>query len=420
LTLGLLLLGFTISSSLGGAVSENLWWMLAVGVLCSLVLPSLLASWMRSLRRGKGGTAEAGEGSRRIRQPSTLVAIAVANLLLVAGSGLLAPDTVGERLTQHGSWWVERIVHVAGGTPKNPMVQGAQRTAEWLAGVIPGRTSAGKATGAPATSTGDGAGLAPTDGAVAVVAPPLGDSAAMAPDGAAAVVPAGEVRLAFERQGSSIVVPVVLHGPVSPLEAKMLFDTGATLSTLDGATLRRLNVSVPPDSPTVEVQTANGKVRRHITVIDGVTLGGSRVADGVTVSLCEPCAQGDVVGLLGLNVQRQFKVTIDHEASQIVLHPKASSRDGRLLDIRPFLKLDDAKGRWRGPMLTVQVTLRNQSPRAVRYLKLAAEIRQGDKEGRIWGEQRDIPAGARVPMTIEGLPSVKGGRFQLRAVSADW
>jgi hypothetical protein len=245
------------------------------------------------------------------------------------------------------------------------------------------------------------------------------DLSAPPPFADGAVTASGEIRVPYKKQGTSIIVPVTLDGPDGSVRVRMLFDTGATLCTLDAVTLRKLGVVLALEDPTIKSYTANGMVRRKITVIDGVSIQGARVS-GVTVTHCDPCATGEVVGLLGLNVLRHFKVTLDDEASQIVLQPKAS-RAGHLLDIRPFLKLSAAKGTWRGPMLSIQLTVHNQSGRGMRYLKLVAEVKdEQGKIGRIWGEIRNIPPRSKVPMKIEGLSPVKGGRFSLKLERADW
>lgn len=119
-------------------------------------------------------------------------------------------------------------------------------------------------------------------------------------DGGDAVV------LPYEGTGSSLKVPVDLEGADGKvLEVMMLFDTGASFTSVDRATLRALGVRVPSDAPEVTVRTANGERTTPLVLLDRVWLGGLAI-DGVTVGVCDACAHGDEVGLLGLNVSGRF------------------------------------------------------------------------------------------------------------------
>lgn len=399
----LLLLGFSVVSSLGATLSENRWWMLACGLLCCVALPALLASWIRSLRRTPG-------------RPGTVGVIAVTNLLLVLGPALLLPGTTAARLGRDGAWWVESIARLAGGSEQSIVVRGAGRTFRWLAGLLPAEAHDGPTT-VSAPSDGRPSG---TDGGPVEPAP---DVSAPTPQPDLSLAPArpGQVQVRFERRGSAVVIPVVLHGPSGDLSVKMLLDTGATLTTLNEATLRRLGLFVSTSDPTIETHTANGTVRRAITVIDGVTLGVARLAGGKTVAVCDPCARGDVVGLLGLNVLQQFKVTLDDEAGVLLLRPHRSGNPkGDLADIQPFIQFTGATGTWSGPMLTVTATLHNSSPRALRHVKIVAQMHQGTEVGKVWGELRDVPAHGSAAVRLQGLSAVKSSSFQLLLERADW
>lgn len=404
----LLLLGFTVTSSLAAAVSENRWWLLGCGLVVCVVLPALVASWVRSLRKGGG------PGRPR---PTAVSAIAVTNALVVLGGGLLAPATTAERLRRHGAWWVESIAGLVGKKKDSPVVSGAERTMGWLAGLLPGAGDAG----VPDASQGASREAGPVAADSVEGAPDRGEETAVPDRGVGVVELPGEVRVRFQRRGAAVVIPVTLHGPPGSVEVQMLFDTGASITTLDGATLRRLGVLVSPGDPTIETHTANGTARRIITTIDGVTLGGARIDRPVTVAHCEPCAKDEIVGLLGLNVLRRFAVTLDDEAGQVVLRPRRTGHpQGELADIRPFIELQNPRGVWRGPLLTVTARLENRAPRGVRHLKLAAVVSDGAREGRVWGEVRDVPARGTVEVKLEGLSPVKGARFELRVEQASW
>jgi Aspartyl protease len=420
------LLGFTFSSSLASAVSVNRWWMLGVGACSALLIPAVLAGWVRSMRRGRGSerrSAAPGEPAppppRVVRQPSTSTGVLLVNLILLASGVLLAQQPTQTTVRAHGSWWVAHLVTLIGGAPDNVLIRGADGALKGLADLLPGAEAARKAPPArDALGAGDGgAGSRAPDGGAAT---PRADAATTTrgADAAHQPPPGGAVKLKYEKQGTGIVVPVTLYGPSGAVQVKMLFDTGASITTLDSATLRRLGLSLTLEDPTIETSTANGTVRRKITVIDGAAIKGARVS-GVAVSHCEPCAVREVVGLLGLNVQRQFKVTLDDEASELTLEPRPR-RSGHLLDIRPFVKLTQIRGSWRGPQLSVRLQLHNQSRRTMRYLKLAAVVKRGGKTGQIWGEVRDVPPRAKIPVKLEGLSSLRGERFTLELERADW
>jgi len=437
LTSLLLVLGFTLVSSLSAGVSENRYWMLGCGLFVCVALPAILASWIRGIRRrGARSDVTRGDATRGDTDqgpgrpgpgrpgPRSVSAIAATNLILILGGTVLAPTATGAGVRRHGAWWVESIAKLVGRDRQSPVVRGAERACGWVADLL------GSKAEAPARGGAATAGAATEGGAKGDGAPTVGDAGApgavATPDSGPDTAPRtpaapGEVRVRFERRGTAVIVPATIHGPSGHADVKMLFDTGATLTTLDAATLRRIGVSISPQDPTIETHTAAGNVRRSITVIEGVTLGAARISGGVTVSNCEPCRRGEVVGLLGLNVLRHFKVTLDDEAGQVVLHPRTTGDpSGDLKDIEPFLDLERPAGVWRGPMLTVTATLHNRSPRRLRYVKIAAVVRKGDKVGRVWGELRDVPARGRAYVQLEGLSPVKGARFQLKFERAHW
>ncbi len=415
-----LLLGFTVTSSLATRVSDNLWWMLSVGLFCSLVLPVVLASWLRSLRRGQAahevkerplpkpgswhsGDEEAERAPEPPRSPTTLGTIVVMNLALLTVACLAAPAMTRQTVLDHGNWWAKEAAKLAGKDPAHAMVQRTDAALRWMVHHLPREAPAVK--------------LSPTspDGKVAA-APDVGVDISFEDGGPA--VP-GQVRVSFKKKGSAIIVPVTLQGVDGEATVKMLFDTGATITTIDTATLRRLGLAVGPGDPVVESHTAAGPVRRHLTVIDGANLGGAVVDNGVAVAVCDPCAQGKVVGLLGLNYSRHFLVTVDHEGGELVLKRKPRPV-GKLHDIRHFVELKHAKGMWRGPMLRVSVVVQNRSARGLRKVKVAAEVQSGGETGQISKIVETVPARGQVSLTITGFPKVKGSKFLVKVIGAEW
>ncbi len=228
-----------------------------------------------------------------------------------------------------------------------------------------------------------------------------------------------ELLISFQREGSAVVVPVWFSGPSGTAKVKMIFDTGATLTTLNRATLRSLGLVEDPSAPTVISHTANGTVRRRLTVVDGAALGSARVARGLTVAICDACATGKVVGLLGLNFTRNFKVSMDHEEGRIGLVPKLPPPD-HTYDARHFIKLDGARGLWRGSMLGVDLVVRNLAPRALRDVRITAEVGTSGSKRLLRSTLKEIPAHGSKPLHMQGMLTTKGKSFKLKIEHASW
>ena len=188
----------------------------------------------------------------------------------------------------------------------------------------------------------------------------------------ASTAPSGVVRVGFERRGQAIIVPVRLSGAEGSVTAKMLFDTGATFSTLKRGLLRKLGAGI--GTATTKTATANGVVNRRLSVIDGVSVGAAAVKGGLTVAVCEACAMGGTAGLLGLNFSRHFVVTIDHDAGELLLKPRRV-QNPQLFDVKPFVSLSDARSERRGKQMRIRFTVVNRSPRPLRQVHVIAHIR---------------------------------------------
>ena len=181
-----------------------------------------------------------------------------------------------------------------------------------------------------------------------------------------------QVALPFEGEGRTLSIPVTVEGAAGrDQDMWMLFDTGATLTTLDTATLRKIGVTVPSDAPEVSVHTAAGERKTRLALVDRVWVGGMPV-DGVTVSVCDACAGDKTVGLLGLNVSGRFLSTVDHQRQELVLQPQAGS-ENRAVDIGQWLELGATATRWPDGRVDVEVRCKNRAPRAVSRAEVAIE-----------------------------------------------
>jgi len=226
-----------------------------------------------------------------------------------------------------------------------------------------------------------------------------------------------EVTVPLERRGSSYYVGARLNQRV---EVTYLYDTGASLTTIDSDTLARLGLKVPEHAPTIRTQTANGVVEVPILVLDSIEVGGARVQGGFTVSLCDSCSDGRKRGLLGLNFSRRYLTTIDETKGELRLVPRVDALDHRF-DIEPFLAYADVKGTVQGGVCKVTGRVRNRAPRPIQSMRVAAVlVDKDDKDvGRIRGTVEPVPAGGEQKFELHGrAPSF--AKFYLELEGADW
>ena len=180
----------------------------------------------------------------------------------------------------------------------------------------------------------------------------------------------GAIVLPYEGDGSSMRVRVTFDGPEHSEELLLLFDTGATFTTMDRETLRGLGVNVPANAPTARFNTANGTMESPMVLLDRIWLG-DRAIDGVTIAVCDDCRQGEAVGLLGLNVTAQFQARIDHDLQEVVLE-EAEAAD-RHLDITHWLEIQGQVTRWPTGRVVVELTGTSRANRAIRQAVVEVE-----------------------------------------------
>ncbi len=175
--------------------------------------------------------------------------------------------------------------------------------------------------------------------------------------------------LPYEGDGRRMAVPVVFRHEGVELEVVMMFDTGATYTTLSSADLARLGVTVEPDAPSIELHTANGVRTAQLVMLDEVWLGNLPVRH-VAIATCESCASADTAGLLGLNVSGGFNLQIDADRQEVMFRPRAAF--DRKLDVRVFTDLSATFERLPGDRVEVVVSIDNPSKVPLDYV--AAEV----------------------------------------------
>lgn len=219
--------------------------------------------------------------------------------------------------------------------------------------------------------------------------------------------------LPYEGRGRTMIVPVHVEGPRAGADVSMIFDTGATLTTLDPATLAAIGVSVPDDAPEVTVRTAAGERQARLVVVDRLWLAGVEI-EGVTVSVCEACADGETVGLLGLNVSGLFRTTVDHAREELVLEPRPLPWD-RALDVGPWLMLEATATRWEDGRVEVEVRGRNRSRRPVERATVAVRCAES------WAaELQDVAPGEQGTHTIALPVGAQCEDYMIALELADW
>jgi predicted aspartyl protease len=162
----------------------------------------------------------------------------------------------------------------------------------------------------------------------ACVEPPRSGAATSAPaDSAAGEIP---FRLAGPG-GAALVVPVHMDGR-GPVD--LILDTGATYTCVDSALAREWAL---PEQRLVRGVAVGigGAGRTTLHRVDSLRVGPAVVRD---VSVCSldlralRAIGGDVRGLLGLNVLRRFRVTLDFERRVLRLDPATTAASRRAAD----------------------------------------------------------------------------------------
>lgn len=202
--------------------------------------------------------------------------------------------------------------------------------------------------------------------------------------GAKAAGAAPTLELPLERDARQMLVPAV----VGSRSVYFVFDTGATYTTLTPTFAREIGATIPADGPSSLTDTANGRFVMRFGLLSSLRLAG-RDHQWVTFGICPSCGGGfyrgkPVVGLLGLNVLRRYRLEVEHAKGRVRLHPSASWHDVSH-DVRPWL--DVRHGSHTAD--TMRMKVKNIAPETV---EVTMQITCGsDDEHR--SARRSIPSG---------------------------
>jgi len=218
--------------------------------------------------------------------------------------------------------------------------------------------------------------------------------------------------LPYEGDGRRMRVPVTLGGPNGTLDTWFLFDTGATFTTVNRATLDRLGLATS-GGPELTLNTANGPISTSLVLLDRIVLQGEAV-DGVSAAICDDCSGPEYAGLLGLNVTGRYRTAIDHDAREVELSPLPV--DDRTVDVTRWLELSGRARTYPGLKTEVEVSGRNLSRR--RILEAVATV--SCRTGEFAVQLDDIPPRGDATTRID-LPSAQDCEsFRLQLLSARW
>jgi hypothetical protein len=218
----------------------------------------------------------------------------------------------------------------------------------------------------------------------------------------------------YEGDAATLRIPVAIDGPEYGEELRMIFDTGATLTTLNRHTLDLLDIPIPRNAPRIQLNTAAGEIEAQLVLVDAVWLG-NEVVEWVTIAVCEPCGRDGVAGLLGLNVSGQFHVSIDHDAEVIELRPR-TGRTNRKIDVAPWLNLRSQLTQWNDGRIEVEIEASNLALQEIRSAVLEVECANERFAVRL----KSIPAQSSVHETASLARGSDCSRYHVHTFAADW
>lgn len=123
----------------------------------------------------------------------------------------------------------------------------------------------------------------------------------------------GVAEVALAGSGNQFVVEALIDGAYP---VRLLVDTGAAITAIDEAVLRRAGYSA--NSELQYFATANGLVQAPVMSLGELRLGEASI-ENLAVGALSLNMPGDVVGLLGMNFLRHYEFRIDQGRRVLVL-----------------------------------------------------------------------------------------------------
>ena len=107
-------------------------------------------------------------------------------------------------------------------------------------------------------------------------------------------------------------------------QAKLIVDTGATLTTISEDLAFDAGIQSDPRNPDVHLMTAGGKVSAKMGIAPRIRVGDAGRDHVRVVIHTIPNLPEGIDGLLGLSFFDRFMVRLDHAEQQLHLTPKSS------------------------------------------------------------------------------------------------
>lgn len=124
--------------------------------------------------------------------------------------------------------------------------------------------------------------------------------------------------------GGVLLVPVRVQGQ----DFEFLVDTGSAYTALSKDLVALLGIAINPHR-TVAIAPAQGTIIRvPLITMAELSIGGFRMADIDAIVLEFP-HELKLDGVLGINVLKQFRMTIEVDTGTLVLRPRGSSSPWR-------------------------------------------------------------------------------------------
>ncbi len=192
----------------------------------------------------------------------------------------------------------------------------------------------------------------------------------------------GEVEIPFTKMGSLMRVDARVNGVVS---IPFLIDTGASGVSIPASYASKLGVRIRPDTPRVQVTTANGVVARPLISLDSIELNGARVEN-----LAATVDPGLEFGLLGGSFFNNYIYRVDAARGVMTLEPNSGLRGG----------MDEAQWRerfrtWTDPLQRLDAYLREhpyiEAHERAALMERQQELQAGLRDLEHHANQLDVP-----------------------------
>ncbi len=377
-----------------GQLIPSGWFQLVAGLLLAAGVPTAFYVLIRRQAKKMGGNARFSW--------LTLAAMIAAPVLL--WTAIKHPTTFVDAARDEGIGALKWVARAVGDREPGVVEQDGDAPAS------DGPVAGGDAAGSPETPA------EPATGATVAEVDAVETAAPAGPDDGAQTLTLGNP-IPFESHGGHMIVHATIDGHE---RVPFILDTGATHSTLSSGALKQLGLQVGPDAPRRTMQTAAGATEGPLLLVDHVELGDQR-REGVAFWVCEPCAIGDAVGLLGLNVWQGYLLTIDPVEQNIWLRPKESSAS-RTLDVEPFLAVSVESTRVEGTNLHVDLQLENRAGRPIEQAVALVTVLdgQGGEIGAFSVDTTDIAAGETKTTHASMLQAGEAKQVQVELIDARW